>query len=138
MPIMLKTPKKTILSVALGCLAVGMTALPMLAHHSFAAEFDGTKRVKLVGKLTKLDWMNPHIWMYLDVKDEAGQTIAWKCEGGPPNVLTRNGWNRSDLKAGEDITIEGSMAKDGSKTCNAQSITYAGRKMFAGSSEGNK
>jgi hypothetical protein len=138
MPIMLKTPTKSVLSVALGCLAVVMAAVPMLAHHSFAAEFDGTKRVKLVGKLTKLDWMNPHIWMYLDVKDEGGQTVAWKCEGGPPNVLTRNGWNRSDLKAGEDITIEGSVAKDGSKTCNAQSIVYGGRKMFAGSSEGNK
>ena len=125
---MLKTKRASILSVALGGLAVLMAAVPLAAHHSFAAEFDGTKRVKLVGKLTKLDWMNPHIWMYLDVKDE----------GGPPNVLTRNGWNRSDLKPGEEITIEGSLAKDGSKTCNAQSIVFGGRKMFAGSSEGNK
>lgn len=135
---MLKTKRASIISVALAAAAVIMAVAPLAAHHSFAAEFDGTKRVKLVGKLTKLEWYNPHIWMYLDVKDEAGQTIAWKCEGGPPNVLTRNGWNKSDLKAGEDITIEGSLAKDGSKTCNAQNITYGGRRMFAGSSEGKQ
>jgi hypothetical protein len=129
---------KTRLVLALSGLMTAVVVAPLAAHHSFAAEFDGTKRVKLVGKLTKLDWMNPHIWMYLDVKDEAGQTIAWKCEGGPPNVLTRNGWNRNDLAAGSEITIEGSLAKDGTKTCNAQSITLNGRRMFAGSSEGNK
>jgi len=134
---MLKTKLATWTSVALGCLALAIAVTPLWAHHSFAAEFDGTKRVKLVGKLTKLDWMNPHIWMYLDVKDEAGATTAWKCEGGPPNVLTRNGWSRSDMAVGVDITIEGSLAKDGSKTCNAQAITLNGRRMFAGSSEGN-
>jgi len=134
---MLKSKRASVLSIALGCLAVGMATVPLLAHHSFAAEFDGTKRVKLVGKLTKLDWMNPHIWMYLDVKDEAGTTVAWKCEGGPPNVLTRNGWSRTDMTVGTDVTIEGSLAKDGTKTCNAQAITLNGRRMFAGSSEGN-
>jgi hypothetical protein len=129
---------KSQLALALGCVIAAATVAPMAAHHSFAAEFDGAKRVTLVGKLTKLDWMNPHIWMYVDVKDEAGAVTAWKCEGGPPNVLTRNGWNKNDMTAGSEIKIEGSLAKDGSKTCNAQAITLNGRRMFAGSSEGNK
>src|SRR5580700_4820996 len=82
-------------------------ALPLLAHHSFAAEFDATKAVTLQGAVTKLDWMNPHIWIYLDSKDDAGAVAHWQCEGGPPNTLTRNGWTRDSLKIGDQVTVEG-------------------------------
>lgn len=112
-------------------------ATPLLAHHSFSAEFDGTKNVKLEGTVTKVDWMNPHIWVYLDVKDANG-TAHWQCEGGPPNTLTRNGWTKDALKQGDNVTIDGTLSKDGSRTCNARSIKLPdGRNVFAGSSGGD-
>jgi hypothetical protein len=118
-------------------LAFGATAA--LAHHSFAAEFDASKPVTLKGKVTKLEWTNPHIWIYLEAADDKGNTGKWQCEGGAPNGLRRNGWSRNSLKEGDVITIEGSMAKDGSKTCNARSVVLAdGKRVFAGSSEGKE
>jgi hypothetical protein len=117
------------------CAVVSMTALPVLAHHSFAAEFDATKPMKIEGTLTKLEWTNPHIWFYFDAKDESGAVTKWQCEGGAPNNLTRNGWNRDSIKPGDLITVEGWLAKDGSKTCNARSVKIPGGKsVFAGSS----
>jgi len=111
---------------------------PAVAHHSFAAEFDASKAVTLEGSVTKLEWANPHIWVYLDVKDEKGIVQPWQCEGGPPNTLTRNGWTPNSLKVGDTITIEGALAKDGSKTCNARTVKLAdGRMVFAGSSGGD-
>jgi hypothetical protein len=113
-------------------------ALPLLAHHSFAAEYDGEKKLTLKGTVTKVDWMNPHIWVYLDAKDEKGTMVHWQCEGGPPNTLTRNGWTKDALKTGDQITIEGFRAKDGSNTCNSRSVTLPdGSKVFAGSAEDN-
>jgi len=110
---------------------------PVVAHHSFAAEFDANKTVTLEGAVTKLEWANPHIWIYLDVKDDHG-VQAWQCEGGPPNTLTRNGWSPNSLKLGDKITIDGALAKDGSKTCNARMVKLAdGRSVFAGSSGGD-
>jgi hypothetical protein len=113
-------------------------APPASAHHSFAAEFDASKTVKLTGTVTKLEWMNPHIWVYLDVKDDQGDVVHWQCEGGPPNTLTRNGWSPNSLKYGDQVTIDGALAKDGSKTCNARVVKLPdGRTVFAGSAGGD-
>ena len=113
-----------------------LSAASMFAHHSFSAEFDSTKMVTLKGTVTKVDWLNPHIWIYLDVKDDkTGAVASWQCEGGAPNSLTRNGWTKNDLKKGDAITIDGTLAKDASKTCNASRVALPdGRRVFAGSS----
>jgi Family of unknown function (DUF6152) len=125
--------KPTLLAVVAG-LAV-LTMQPVSAHHSFAAEFDASKQVTLQGSVTKLEWQNPHIWVYLDVKDDRGAMQPWQCEGGAPNTLTRNGWSHNSLKSGDQITIEGFLAKDGSRTCNARVVKLPdGRSVFAGSS----
>jgi len=111
-------------------------AVPMLAHHSFAAEFDDAKKVMLKGSVVKVEWQNPHIWLYLDVKDENGKDVRWQCEGGPPNTLTRNGWTKDALQPGDTVTIDGRRAKDGTNTCNARSVTLPnGHMVFAGSAE---
>lgn len=109
-------------------------ALPLAAHHSFAAEFDASKPVELQGTVTKIDWMNPHIWIYLDTKDESGTVAHWQCEGGPPNTLTRNGWTPHSVKAGDQVSIKGFRAKDGTNTCNSRTVKLPdGRSVFAGS-----
>lgn len=92
------------------------------AHHSFAAEFDGGKTVTLRGEVTKLEWTNPHIRIYLDVIAASGVVEHWQCEGATPNGLTRLGWNRNSLKQGDPVTIEGFLARDRSKTCNARRV----------------
>jgi hypothetical protein len=92
--------------------------------------------VTLKGRVTKVDWRNPHIYVYLNVKDDTGKVTEWACEGGPPNVLLREGWTRHPVKEGDEVTIDGAVAKDGSKRCNSRSVNLAdGRKVFAGSSE---
>jgi len=126
---------KTKLLIGVSGLALAATA-QLFAHQSFAAEFDASKRVTLKGTVTKVDWRNPHIYVYLSVKDASGKVTEWACEGGPPNVLLREGWTRNSVKEGDEVTIDGAVAKDGSKRCNSRSVNLAdGRKVFAGSSE---
>jgi hypothetical protein len=124
---------KTTLAAAVFLLFV--VPLSMVAHHAFAAEFDRSKPVKVQGTVAKLEWTNPHIWIYVDTKDEKGAIVHWQCEGGSPNTLTRQGWTKESLKKGDQVTIEGYRAKDGSNTCNSGAVTLAdGKRLFAGSS----
>src|SRR5215469_5733068 len=126
-----KTAKSAVLIAAAGLL---VSAAPMFAHHSFAAEYDASKPVDLKGTVTKVEWTNPHARFYLDVKDEKGNVTNWNFELASPNVLSRNGWTRHSLKEGDTVEVHGSMAKDGSNLANARTVTLAdGRKVFAGS-----
>ena len=121
-------------------LALAVYAIPAVAHHSFAAEFDGSKQVTYNGKVTKVEWTNPHAFIYIDVKDEkTGEIANWAAELNSPNSLMRLGWTRESLKVDDAITVQGSLAKDGSKLMNARSIvlTKTGQRLFAGSSDGS-
>jgi hypothetical protein len=112
---------------------LGLSALPALAHHSFAAEYDAKKVVDLTGTVTKVEWMNPHARFYLDVKDDAGKVTNWEFELGSPNGLMRQGWTRNSMKIGDSVSVQGSMAKDGSNLANAKTVKLTdGRKLFAG------
>ena len=112
-------------------------AVPALAHHSFGAEYDASKPVELKGAVTRIEWTNPHARFYVDVKDEHDQVTNWNLELASPNVLVRNGWKRTSLQVGDHVTVNGSMAKDGSKMANARSVVLAdGRRVFAGSTGG--
>jgi hypothetical protein len=122
--------------VFLSGILLALGAVPVLAHHSFAAEYDSTKPVTLKGAVTKMEWQNPHARFYVDVTDEAGKVINWELELGSPNGLMRRGWTRNSLKPGDTVTVEGYLAKDGSKLANARNVTLGdGRKIFAGSSD---
>ena len=126
---------RTLLSTVIAGVVLA-TTLPLLAHHSFEAEFDRSKQVTLTGTITKFEWMNPHIWVYMDVKGTDGKITKWQFEGGAPNMLKRNGWSRNSLKEGDVATINGSLAKDGTNTVNATSVVLAnGTRVLAGSSD---
>lgn len=123
--------------LAAGC-GLMISALPVLAHHSFAAEYDSSKPIKITGTVTKMEWMNPHARFYVDVKSDDGKVANWNFELGAIPVLLKQGWRRDSLKAGDQVTVEGSMAKDGSKSANARAVVLSdGRRVFAGSSGGN-
>jgi Family of unknown function (DUF6152) len=111
---------------------------PLPAHHSFSAEYDSKRQVTLKGIVTKVEWMNPHVYFYLDVKDESGDNITnWALEMGPPAGLERSGWTRNTIKVGDEVIVEATLAKDNSKQANARSVTNAstGKKLGAASSE---
>ena len=116
--------------------ALLLAGVPAFAHHSFAAEFDVKQPVTLKGTVTKVEWTNPHVWIYLDATDEQGNVQHWQCENGAPNALARMGWTRNSLKAGDQVTVEGFRAKNDDKTANARQIILPdGRKVFSGSAE---
>jgi hypothetical protein len=122
------------ISMSILAAALALSAAPAFAHHSFAAEFDSNQSVTLKGSVAKVEWLNPHVWLYVDVKDESGKVAHWQCEGGAPNGLTRQGWGKTSLKEGDEIIIEGFRAKDATNTCSARSVKLPdGRRVFAGS-----
>ena len=125
------------LSVFFAGLVLLLASVLAPAHHSFAAEFDANKPLKLTGTVTKLEWTNPHAWFYMDVKDESGKVANWGFELGSPNGLMRSGWNRNSMKVGDSVTVEASRAKDGSNNANARAVTLAstGQRLFAASSQ---
>ena len=126
---------RTNVAVFVAGLAIVIAAMPVRAHHAFAAEFDAKKPIKLQGTVTKMEWINPHTWIHIDVKRPNGKVERWMIEGGPPNALYRRGFTRDSLPIGIEIVVEGFQAKDGSMRGNGRDLTFPnGRKLFLGSS----
>jgi hypothetical protein len=122
----------TKIGLAMG--AALLAAAPVWAHHAFAAEFDGKTPVKLQGTVTKMEWINPHAWIHIDVKDKDGKVTNWMVECGTPNTLLRRGVNKNSVTSGMEIMVDGYQAKDGSNKANGRDVTFAdGRKVFLGS-----
>jgi len=116
-----------------------LSGVPAMAHHAFATEFDALKPTTMKGIVTKIDWANPHVWFYINVKTESGVIENWGFEMGGPNSLRNSGWTRETMKIGDEVIVEGSLAKNGSHNVNAKSVTMAstGKKLGAASSQGN-
>ncbi len=115
--------------------ALLMAAVPAVAHHAFSAEFDATKPVRLRGKITKMEWINPHAWMHIDVPQEDGTVEKWMVEAGPPGALVRRGWRKDSVVPGTEVLIEGYQALDGGLRANGRDVTLPdGTKLFVGSS----
>jgi hypothetical protein len=130
---------RTKLTTLLAAIGLLVATLPLVAHHSFYAEFDADKPIKVTGAVTKVEWENPHAWFYVDIHDESGKTTNWGFELGSPNLLIRAGWVRSTLKIGDMVTVEASRAKSGANIANAKSVVLnrTGQKLFTGSSQGS-
>jgi len=121
--------------VATAVASLLLSAAPVLAHHAFAAEFDAKKPVKLRGTVTKMEWINPHAWIHIDVKDPEGKVAEWMIEAGTPNTLFRRGFTKDSLQPGTEILVDGYQSKDGSNRANGRDVTFPdGRKLFLGSS----
>ena len=116
-----------------------LAAVPMRAHHSFAAEFDIKKPVKLEGTVTKMEWINPHAWIHIDVKGPDGKITSWMVEGGTPNILLRRGFTKQSLEVGTVVVVEGYQAKNGENRANGANITFTdGKRLFLGGSNPNE
>ena len=127
-------PMRTMTVWLLGA-ALLATAAPAVAHHAFSAEFDATKPVRLRGTITKMEWINPHSWMHVDVSNDDGTVDSWMIEAGPPGALVRRGWKKDSVKPGTEVLVEGYQALDGEMRANGRDVTLPdGTKLFAGSS----
>jgi len=123
------------LAVVIAGLGLLLSAAPVLAHHSFAAEFDAKKPIRLEGTVTKMEWINPHAWIHMDVKGPDGKVVNWMIEAGTPNTLFRRGFTKDSLAPGTVIVVDGYLSKDGSNRANGRDVTFPdGRKLFLGSS----
>ena len=126
------------LTVTAVLIVAAMAAMPLWAHHAFTAEFDANKPVKLRGVVTKVELINPHSWIHIDVKEPDGKVVSWAIEGGTPNTLFRMGITKDSLPAGTEVLVDGYQAKDGSRKANGRDITLPdGKKVFLGSSSGD-
>ena len=133
---MFRMKARLVLALAPG-IGLLLASLPAPAHHSFAAEYDSKKPVELKGTVLEIEWVNPHAWIHMEVKDETGKAVKWDCELGSPNILMRNGWKRDTLKTGDSIIVNGSAAKDGSNMANARAVRLAdGTRVFNAGSSG--
>jgi hypothetical protein len=126
---------RTAIAVVVSCIGMLLASAPASAHHAFAAEFDSAKPVKLKGTVTKMEWINPHSWIHIDVKNADGTVTSWMIECGSPNTLFRRGVTKDSLPAGTEVSVDGYLAKDGSNRANGRDVTLTdGKKLFLGSS----
>ena len=122
-------------AAAMGALTALLIAVPVFAHHAFQAEFDEKKPVHLAGKVTKMEWINPHAWIHIDVTDPDGKVTSWMIECGSPNIMLRRGFSKESLEFGSEIVVDGYRAKNGSFRANGSSVTFRdGRRLFVGGS----
>ena len=130
--------KRSLAGLSGAILGITLAVAPAIAHHSFSAEFDTAKPATMQGYVTKIEWTNPHVWFYIDVKKPDGTVENWGWEMGPPHGLQGRGWTRTTMKLGDEIKVDGTMAKNGSRRGNARSVTMVstGKKLGAASSEG--
>jgi len=129
---------RTKLLALIAGIGLSLAGAPLSAHHAFGAEFDASRPVKFRGTVTKMEWINPHAWITIDVKGDDGKVTSWRIETAAPNALLRRGWKKDSLPIGTEILVEGFQAKDGANRANGSIITFAdGKKLFVGSSAGD-